>query len=103
MDRRLFVLLLAVVSLAWVKPCWAEDAKTHEGIIVSASADTLTMTDNEGKNEHKHMVATTAKVTLNGQPAKLADLKKGQFVKVTTAKDANGKEHATAIDARTAK
>ena len=104
MDRRLFVLALAVASLAfWVSPLAAEDTKTHEGIIVSASADSLTMTDNEGKNEHKHMVGTTAKVTLNGQPAKLADLKKGQFVKVTTTKGADGKDTVTAIDARTTK
>jgi hypothetical protein len=103
MDRRLFVLSLAIASLALLAPAWAADTKTHDGIIVSASADTLVMTDNEGKNEHRHMVGTTAKVTLNGQPAKLADLKKGQFVKVTTTKGADGKDTVTAIDARTTK
>jgi hypothetical protein len=105
MDRRLFVMSLAVAAVAGLlSPLWAADeTKTHEGIIVSASADKLVMTDNQGKNEHSHMVSTAAKITLDGKAAKLADLKKGQFVKVTTTKATDGKESVTAIDARTSK
>jgi hypothetical protein len=105
MDRRLFVLSFAgAVLVGFVAAaCAADETKTHEGIIVSASADKLVMTDNQGKNEHSHMVTTAAKIMLDGKQAKLADLKKGHFVKVTTTKTADGKESVTAIDARSTK
>jgi hypothetical protein len=58
--------------------------KTHEGLVVSATGGKLVMVDKDGKNEHSHTVGATAKVTLDGKEAKLADLKKGDAVKVTT-------------------
>ncbi len=57
--------------------------KTHNGIVVSAAAGKLTMTDNKGKNEHSHKITLVAKVTLNGQPAQLPQLMKGDKVQVT--------------------
>jgi hypothetical protein len=104
MNRRISLTGLAILTLAVLStrlPA-ADEAKTHEGIVVSASADKLVMTDNEGKKEHSHMVSTATKITLDGKPAKLADLKKGHFVKVTTTK-LNEKDVVTAIDARSTK
>jgi hypothetical protein len=60
-----------------------QKTKTHDGVVVSATAGKLTMTDKEGKNEHMHEVTLVAKVTLNGQPAQLAQLVKGDMVVVT--------------------
>ena len=47
----------------------------------------LTMADKDGKNEHTHAIAATTKVTLDGKAGKLADLKKGDAVKVTAGAD----------------
>lgn len=62
----------------------ADDAKTHEGTVVSAAEGKLVMADKEGKNEHTHQIAADTKVTLDGKAAKITDLKKGDKVKVTT-------------------
>ena len=79
MDRRFLLLSLAALMLAVFATGVqaADETKSHEGLIVSATADKLVMTDKEGKNEHSHMISAATKITLNGQPAKLADLKKG--------------------------
>jgi hypothetical protein len=62
-------------------------AAVHEGIVVSAKDDKLTMTDMDGKNEHSHNVTRTTLITLDGKTAKLDELKKGFQVKVTTSFD----------------
>jgi hypothetical protein len=59
---------------------------THEGQFVSAKGDSFKMTDKAGK-EHTHMLADDAKVMCDGKMCKLADLKKGTMVKVTTKPD----------------
>jgi len=64
-----------------------KDAKFHDGLVVSVADGKLTMTNNDGKNEHTHTIATTTKITLDGKMAKLAELKKGDTVKVTTGSD----------------
>lgn len=66
-----------------------EKTKSHDGVVMSATAGKLTMTDREGKNEHTHEVTLVAKVTLNGQPVQLAQLMKGDMVSVT--QDPEGK------------
>jgi formylmethanofuran dehydrogenase subunit D len=68
--------------------------KTHDGLIVSVAEGKLVMSDADGKNEHTHAIGLTAKITLNGKEAKLADLKKGDKVKVTASED--GKVSAVA-------
>ncbi len=104
MDRRGLILSLVVMALvALALPAWAADEKTHEGILVSTSSDKLVMTDNDGKNEHSHMISSTTKFTLDGKTAKLSDLKKGHYLKVTTSKSADGKESVTVVAARTSK
>lgn len=78
-----FGLMLAVALTALVSSAALAADKTHEGTVVSAAEGKLVMTDNDGKNEHTHMVATATKVTLDGKDAKLIELKKGDAVKVT--------------------
>jgi len=63
----------------------AEKDQIHDGLVVSVAEGKLVMTDKDGKNEHTHTIATTTKVTLDGKTAKLAELKKGDSVKVTTS------------------
>jgi hypothetical protein len=79
-----FVALALVLGLA--AHLYADDAKSHEGMVVSAADGKLVMTGADGK-EHSHKVAATVPVTVNGKPAKLDDLKKGMQIKVTTDKE----------------
>jgi hypothetical protein len=89
MTRR--SLLAAVSAFALVlwfgNPSFAKDDNTHEGTVVSVSDNKLTMSGKDGKDEHTHDVGADAKVSLNGKDAKLADLKKGDKVKVTMGDD----------------
>lgn len=70
-------------------------ANTHDGKVVSITGDKLTTTCGEGK-QHCHTVAKDAKVTCDGHPSKVADLKTGTPVRVTRHKD--DKSVATAVD-----
>ena len=65
-----------------VQPVLAADSDVHEGIVVKAGDAKLTMTVKD--KEHTHPVAKDAKITLDDKAAKLADLKKGYHVEVTT-------------------
>jgi uncharacterized protein (TIGR03000 family) len=75
--------------------------KTHEGKVVKAGDGKLTMTDKDGNNRHMHDVSASALITRDGKDSKLADLKEGDFVKVTTETDSKGKSQAVKIEART--
>jgi Cu/Ag efflux protein CusF len=90
MTRRTLLTAMTAFAVAlWASSAAvAEDAKpgTHEGMVVKAGEGKLTMTDKDGKNEHTHDVAEDAKIAIDGKEAKLADLKKGAQVKVTTEK-----------------
>jgi Cu/Ag efflux protein CusF len=80
---------MAVVALAvFVGTAYAEDPQpgTHDGKVVKVEPGKLTMSDKEGKNQHTHVIPATAKITLDGKEAKLADLKPGNTVKVTIEK-----------------
>jgi len=90
MTRR--SLLAAVSAFALVlwfgNPSFAkDDAAAHEGTVVSVAENKLTMSGKDGKDEHTHEIGADAKVTLNGKEAKLADLKKGDKIKVTMGDD----------------
>jgi|SRR5581483_10305848 len=103
MLRRVLPLLVVALAVVFLSsaPVLA-DEKTHEGIVVSAGAGKLTMTDNAGKNQHSHNVAKDAKITCEGKDCKLEDLKKGYPVKVTMDKR-EGKDVAVKLEARKAK
>jgi hypothetical protein len=64
----------------------ADKNATHEGTVVMASDGKLTMTT-DGK-KHTHQIGADVKITLDGKPAKLEDLKEGYHITVTM----NGKE-----------
>jgi hypothetical protein len=78
-----------VLSLMAARTALAVES-VHEGKVVSVTdgkngADgKLVMTDKDGKNEQSHAIAATVKITLDGKDAKLTDLKKGDYIKVTT-------------------
>jgi len=66
------------------------DQKTHEGTVVSVTANKLVMREKEvaGKaKEHTHTLAPNAKVSCDGKACLLSDLKPGQKIRVTTKKD----------------
>jgi predicted DNA-binding antitoxin AbrB/MazE fold protein len=74
----------------------AADESTHDGKLVSITADKLTMTNAEGK-EHSHTLAGELQVTCDGKSCQPADLKPGARIRVTT-QGADGKV-ATRIEA----
>jgi truncated hemoglobin YjbI len=59
---------------------------THSGKIFTAGADSLTIKTNEDK-EVKYPVPATAKILLNGEETKLADLREGASVTITKKGD----------------
>lgn len=87
MVRHAVTCLLVVFVLALVAGFTQAADKTHDGLVVSVAEGKLVMTDNDGKNEHTHAIGATCKITLNGKEAKLADLKKGDKIKVTAGED----------------
>lgn len=66
----------------------------HVGELVTVEDGRITMTV-KGRNEHSHQVASDAQVTIDGRPAKLEELAKGDVIRVTTQNEA-----VVAIEAR---
>ena len=95
MKYRSVRVLLAGLALAFFasQSAFAEE-KTHEGKVVKAGDGKLTMTDKDGNNKHMHNVSASATITRDGKDSKLADLKEGDLIKVTTNTDSNGKKWA---------
>jgi hypothetical protein len=60
--------------------------ETMDGTVVSIGNDKLTMANKEGK-EHSHTLVATTKVTCDGKPSTIAELRKGERIRVTTTKD----------------
>jgi hypothetical protein len=73
----------------------ATPSATHDGKVVSVAGDKLMTTCGEGK-QHSHTMAKDAKVTCDGHASKIADLKAGTPVRITTSKD--DKNIATAVE-----
>lgn len=63
------------------------DNATHDGTVVSITADKLVMTDKEGL-EHSHALTADAKLTLDGKACTAADLKPGTRIRVTLQSEA---------------
>jgi hypothetical protein len=104
--RTLFVALSALALFAWAGSVSAEEKPgvggAHEGTVVSVGEGKLTMTGKAGSDEHTHTVAIDVKVTVDGKEGKLADLKKGDKIKVTET-DKDGKKMVTRIEATRAR
>jgi hypothetical protein len=97
------ILSLCLIALALVvfagAPALAQDknaGNSHEGTIVSATATQIVMKDKAGK-EMTHQLATGAEVLCDGKTCKLADLKPGQKVRITTKK--GDEKTATKVEA----
>ena len=88
-SRVLPLFLVVVAVLLWAGlPVSAQQpgqqGDSHEGTVVSVSGDKLVMREKDGKAEHSHTLAPNAQITRDGQAAKLADLKPGMRIRVTT-------------------
>jgi hypothetical protein len=97
MQRSSFVLSLIVLVLCWFTSVLAAD--THQGKVVEAKADTLTMTDMAGKNQHTHTVPSAAVISRDGKTTPLADLKAGDTATVTMEKQGD-KSVVTKVEAK---
>jgi hypothetical protein len=97
MGYRTLSLFLAILALALVAsvPMPAGEAKkpdrpdmTHDGTVVSVTAEKLVMTAKptvgESARTHTHTLSDNARVTCDGKACKLEDLNQGQRVRVTT-------------------
>jgi len=77
-------------------------AGTHEGKVVSIEEGTansdgkLVMTEKDGKDEHRHMISSNVRITRDSKTVKFNELKKGDYVTVTTNSD--GKVTELAVD-----
>lgn len=87
--------LLAIVWLTTLSGC----SQSNAGKILATGEDTLTVSQGTDQAPEEHKVAPDAKVTLDGQPAQLDDLKPGDSVRVTTEKEGE-QEVAVAIVAQ---
>ncbi len=75
-------------------------ADTLRGTLRSVDPRTrrIVVTDSDGDDNHL-VVARTARVTVNGRPAVLSDLRRGDRVVVAFTEDPNGNAIATAVAA----
>ena len=75
-------------------------ADTLRGTLRSVEPRTrrIVVTDADGDDNHL-VVARTARVTLDGRPAALSDLRRGDRVVVAFSEDPNGNAIATAVAA----
>lgn len=98
---RIVSLALAALALALFAagPALADKPVEHEGTVVKAADGKLTMTNKGSTDKHTHTVAKDAKISLDGKPAKLEDLKEGYHVKVSV----HGDHGAVKIDAHSEK
>jgi hypothetical protein len=80
------VAVLALILLSNARVLAEEKGDTHEGKVVSVTADKLVMTMKGETTEHSHTIAKDAKITLDGKTATVEDLKPGMRIKVTTPK-----------------
>jgi Cu/Ag efflux protein CusF len=103
MLRRTFALMAVVALAVFVGTAFADEPKpgAHEGKVVKVEPGKLTMSDKDGKNQHAHAIPATTKITLDGKPAKLEDLKPGNMVKVMVEKQ-DDKFVVVSIDAKKA-
>lgn len=88
-------LFVAAPLLASNKAGESEDVM-HDGKVVSVTRDNFMMSNKDGK-EHSHTLTKDAKVTCDTKACKLADLKPGTKIRVTTKSD--DKQMATHVEA----
>lgn len=77
----LILFYLALLGLAASSE--AADPQMHEGMVVSAAAGKLTIKDKSGKDQ-SFVIDATTRVTVNGKPGRMEDLKESMPVQVMT-------------------
>ena len=92
-----FLLALGGLAIAPLSAARAEEADTHEGLVVSAAAGKLAITGTDGQ-QHSYDIGDKVKITVNGRMGKLEDLKMGTRIRVTTDKAGRALNVAT-VDA----
>lgn len=101
MLQRVLTLLFVLVALTWLTGVQTQAANSHQGKVVETSAGKLVMTDMDGKSQHSMNIPDDAAVTRDGKESKLADLKAGDMITVTTdVKD--GKPLVVKVEAKAA-
>jgi hypothetical protein len=106
MTKRVLPLAAAVAVLMFVGAAVAADkaadkdkaASTVTGTISKVSADSITVTDKDGK-DHQLSLGKNAVVTIDGNAGKVTDLKEKSMVTVTL--NADNKTQADKIDVKT--
>jgi len=90
MMYRSLMSLLVVLAIGVFVSANAEDkgdkgdkGEVHTGVVVSAGSGKLSMTGEDGK-EHSHDIGADVKVKIDGEEAKLEDLKAGDKIRVRT-------------------
>jgi hypothetical protein len=81
-----FVASIAAAALLFAGAAFAADEKEdamHDGLVVSASAESLVMTGKDG-SEHSHALTNNVPLMLDGKTILWSELKKGQRVRVWT-------------------
>ena len=80
-GRMIGGLLVAAMALCVVQLALAADPHMHEGTVVSAAAGKLAIKDKSGKDQSFAIDGAT-KITVNGKPGRLEDLKESMPVQV---------------------
>jgi hypothetical protein len=75
----IFVAAFCFLQLATISTARAENS--HEGVVVSAGMNKLTMKTTQGAQQ-SHTIDADTKVTVNGKPGKLEDLTMGMRIVV---------------------
>lgn len=93
---RLFALL---ISMGWLMAASctaavADEADTHDGVVVSAGNGRLSMTATDGKQQ-SYEIGEMVKITVNGHMGRLEDLKVGARIRVTSDKNGRVMDVAT--------
>jgi hypothetical protein len=79
-------LLLATAALA-ASPDDQRREETFQGVIVAATPEVVVIEAHDKSNQQSFMVADAVEVTIDGEPAHLTDLKKGDEATVAVGQD----------------
>lgn len=99
-TKTMVLLLVGVASVAiWVRTAGAAD-EIHKGKVVAVGENTITVLDDRDGDNDSFAVSIQTKITKNGKPAKLSEIRVGDIAKVTaSAVEMDGKLVAKEISA----
>lgn len=81
------VAMALVAGSAYVCAADKKEAVTHDGQVVTATAEKLVMKSADGKSEHTHTLIPRTRIRCDGKVCKATDLKAGTKIRVTTHGD----------------